>query len=312
MFRRIMLLAVLFCTCAVAQEESPADLSEITLPYQIDDQDIKPLRSLVDPELNRQLTAALNANREWAKLIRKKKMAVGLVDLSNPRAAKFARVNGQHMMYAASLPKLAILLAAVQGLEDGSLTETPDVLNDMQIMINKSDNGAATRMIDRITLQKIADVLTDERYELYDPDNGGGLWCGKRYAKTGKRFPDPFMGISHGASVTQVCRFYYLAALGKLVNFERSKQLLEILEDPKIHHKFVHSLDRLAPMATVYRKSGTWRQYHADSALVWGPVWRRYIIVALVDDARGEQILRNLIPTVEELLNPTISEPGEL
>ena len=45
---------------------------------------------------------------------------------------------------------------------------------------------------------------------------------GKRFAKKGKRYPDPLMGISHGASVTQVCRFYYLLALGKLVNPDRT------------------------------------------------------------------------------------------
>ncbi|MEZ4763593.1 MAG: hypothetical protein R3C26_10460 [Calditrichia bacterium] len=39
-----------------------------------------------------------------------------------------------------------------------------------------------------------------------------------------------------------------------------------------------------------------------DSMLCWGPNWRRYILVGLVEDAKGEQILRDLVPAVEEVL----------
>ncbi len=110
------------------------------------------------------------------------------------------------------------------------------------------------------------------------------------------------MGLSHGASVTQVCRFYYLLAIGQLVNRQRSIQMLDILSDPEIHHKFVNTLNNIAPEAKLYRKSGTWRNWHSDSVMVWGPVWRRYIVVGLIEDKRGEQILRDLIPTVEKVL----------
>lgn len=39
-------------------------------------------------------------------------MSVGLVDLSDLSHILFARVNGGEMMYAVSLPKIAILVAA--------------------------------------------------------------------------------------------------------------------------------------------------------------------------------------------------------
>jgi beta-lactamase class A len=110
------------------------------------------------------------------------------------------------------------------------------------------------------------------------------------------------MGMSHGASVTQVCRFYYLLVLGKLVSRDRSKQMLDMLENPGIHHKFVNTLDRIVPDAKLYRKSGTWQQWHSDSVLVVGPHWRRYILTAIIEDPGGEQILRDLVPAVEEVL----------
>ena len=66
-------------------------------------------------------------------------MSVGLVDLSNPKAPRFAQVNGDTMMYGASLPKLMVLLAAFQGFEDGTLKETPEVHRDLIEMIRRSE-----------------------------------------------------------------------------------------------------------------------------------------------------------------------------
>jgi len=272
------------------------------LPYFLPAEKISPLRQLVDKDLQKKLERRLKQNKFWAKLIHNEKMAVGLVDISDSSNIKFARVNGDLMMYAASLPKLAILLAAAQSLDDRTLPETPEILHDMRIMISRSDNDAATRMIDRIGFEKIESVLTDPKYELYDVERGGGLWCGKRYAKDGGRYPDPLMGLSHGATVTQVCRFYYMLAMGQLVNRKRSIQILDILSDPELHHKFVNTLDSIAPGVKLYRKSGTWRNWHSDSVMVWGPLWRKYILVGLIDNKNGEQILRELIPVVEEVL----------
>ena len=135
-------------------------------------------------------------------------------------------------------------------------------------------------------------------------ENGGGLWVGKRYGKTGKRIPDPISGISHCASATQVCRFYYLLASGKIINAERSRQMLNDLSAPGVNHKFVKELESHVPLDRIYRKSGTWKTYHSDSVLVWGEEWRRYILVAIVESSRGEQILRDLVPIVENLLKP--------
>lgn len=276
--------------------------AEPALPFQLADEQVRPLRQLLERDLQRRLEARLQQNKKWKKLIQKRKMAVGLVDLSNPQNIRFARVNGPVMMYAASLPKLAILLAAYEAFKDGGLEKTPEIEHDLKMMISKSDNRAATRMIDRLGLEKIQAVLQDSRYELYDTDQGGGLWVGKRYAKAGRRIPEPIQGLSHAATVTQVCRFYYLLAMGKLVDRESSSEMLDILADPELHHKFVNTLNEIVPDAKLFRKSGSWRNWHSDSVLVWGPVWRRYIVVGLIDDADGEQILRQLIPAVEDVL----------
>ena len=180
--------------------------------------------------------------------------------------------------------------------------EYTDVIKkDLRLMISKSNNQASTRMIDRLGYKKIEAVLRAPKNKLYDEEVGGGLWVGKRYAAQGKRNPDPLKGLSHAATTKQVCSFYYQLALGNLISEERSAEMLAIMKDPKLHHKFVNTLDKIAPKATIYRKSGSWRNYHSDSALVWGPE-RKYIIVALIDNDYGEQIIRNLVRPLEKVL----------
>jgi beta-lactamase class A len=273
------------------------------LPIKANDFNNKPLTAFSDIALQKNLELELKANPEWNKLITNKKMSVGIVDLSNPNQIRFASVNGNHMMYAASLPKIAILLAAMDALEKGELKETEAIKKDMKIMISKSDNGAATRMIDRVGYKKIEAVMTDPKYMFYDENKGGGLWVGKRYAADGLTHREPLKNLSHAASVNQVCRYYYLLAHGKLVNEKRSKQMLDIMGNPDLHHKFVSTLDMIAPNAYLFRKSGSWQTYHSDSILVWGnDPNRRYILVALIDDKAGEQIIRDLVKPIEKTL----------
>ena len=274
-----------------------------TLPLKLGNEKIKPLTKLVDTSLQFHLEEEILSNQSWSHWISQKKMALGVVDLSDPEKIRFARINGNHMMYAASLPKIAILLAAMDAIDKGELIETSEVKKDMRLMISKSDNAASTRMIDRIGYAKIEAVMTDPKYAFYDEHNGGGLWVGKRYGGGGDTNREPLKQLSHAASVNQVCRFYYLLANGKLVNEKRSKQMLGIMENPELHHKFVNTLDVIAPSARLFRKSGSWKTYHSDSILVWGKdPNRRYILVALVDDPDGEQIIRNLVKPIEKVL----------
>ena len=261
----------------------------------------QPLRNQEDTNLQTALENKIKTNKKLQQLMAQKKIAVGLVDLSDANNARFAQINGDEMMYAASLPKIAVLLAAMDALEKGELAETPEVKKDMFLMINKSNNAASTRMIDRLGFEKIENVLTNPQYVLYDKKQGGGLWVGKRYAAQGKRYPDPMEGLSHAATATQVSRFYYLLFKGMLVCEERSEQMMELMADSGLHHKFINTLDKVAPKATVYRKSGSWSNFHSDSVMVIGPE-RKYILVGLAEDAAGEQIMRNLVKTVEDVL----------
>ena len=272
-----------------------------TLPLQVPDSMLCPLSELSDAKLQAQLNRILKDNPSWAALARSKKLSIGLVDMRDPLHARYAGINKKEMVYAASLPKIAVLLTSIQAIENGELAETPEVREDMRLMIAKSNNAATTRMIDRVGMDQIARVMQDPRYQLYDRSNKGGLWVGKAYGRGGARHGDPIKNISHAATAEQVCRYYYMLANGLLVSPERSRQMLEIMGNPELHHKFVNVLDRIAPDAQVFRKSGSWKNWHADSVLVWGKN-RKYILVGLAETPEGEQLMRDLIRQVDRAL----------
>jgi beta-lactamase class A len=286
---------------------NPADAAPPPLPLSVSSQQWRPLSQRLDQGLQDRLEQALKRHAAWQPLLAQGKMSVGLVDLSNPKAPRAALVNGNTMMYGASLPKLMILLAAFQGFEDGSLKDTREVHRDLIEMIRRSDNLAASRVIARIGLRNIEALASDCRYRFYDPKKGG-IWLGGTYAHGGEKNPEPITGLSHTATAYQLCRFYYLLAYGRLVSPERSRQMLKILAFPDLPGKFVSVLEPAVPPNYLYRKSGEVRGFHADSILVWAG-WRRYILVAMVEDGGGERIVKELVPVVEQVLRP--GQPGQ-
>jgi|WetSurMetagenome_2_1015567.scaffolds.fasta_scaffold26515_3 beta-lactamase class A len=273
------------------------------LPVPISEGAWRPLSAHEDASLEDRLAQALKRNSLWQALISEEKMAVGVVDLTDPVAPRFAQINGGIMMYAGSLAKLAILFSAYCGFDDGTLVETPEIYRDMIEMMRRSDNAATNRMIDRIGLRRIEAVVVDPNCRFYDVDQGGGIWLGRRFANSGEVDREPLKGLIHGATVTQVCRFYYLLATGMLISEERSRQMLHILSFPDIHDKFISVLERSIPLAHLYRKSGTWPVWYSDSVLVWDETGGKYILVGMVENERGEEILRELVPVIQHLLN---------
>jgi beta-lactamase class A len=213
-----------------------------------------------------------------------------------------ASVNGDVMMYAASLPKIAVLLAAFEKIAQGKMTLDTDTEYRLSRMIKASSNRYATEMMHAVGKEYIARVLLSPRYRLYDPEHNGGLWVGKDYAKAGLWRRDPLHNLSHGATAMQVARFYYLLVTDNLVTPEYSRKMREILADSELDHKFVRALRRIDPEAAVSRKSGSWSTYHSDSVFVERD-GHRYIAVALSNNAKGSQWLGRIITKLDGLLD---------
>jgi beta-lactamase class A len=306
--------AIVFAVLGVvAMGLNLGDAGTPPLPLGVSGPEWRPLSQRWDKRLQAGLELALKQHAAWRPLLDEGKMAVGLVDLSNPTVPRFAQVNGNTMMYAASLPKLMVLLAAFQGFEDGTLKETSEIHRDLIEMIRRSSNPAASQVIGRIGLRKIEALTRDRRYGFYDPQKGGGIWLGSTYSHGGEENPEPITGRLYTATAYQLCRFYYRLAYGRLINPERSGQMLKILAFSDLPGKFVAGLAGAVPPNRLYRKSGEVRGFHGDSVLVWDKGWRRYILVALIEDARGEQILKELVPVAEHVLRDSLPlrSPGD-
>jgi beta-lactamase class A len=266
-----------------------------------------------DPKLQSSLEEVLGG-LGLKGVVQDRRLAVSLMDISDPRRPRYAGLNDRQMMYAASLPKIAIILAGFEAIRNGLLQYTPAVKQMFTNTIRFSSNSDASKAIKAVGFDYIAKVLTSPLYRLYDPLLNGGLWIGKAYGGGGgaseywKR--DPLSNLSHAATALQVTRFFWLMDQGRLVSPEYSAEMKEIFSKPGIHHKFVKGLEALG-VREIYRKSGSWQDAHCDAALVEHN-GKRYIAVALMKDAKGGEVLPKLIQKLDGLVvgRPLVSRSG--
>jgi len=253
-----------------------------------------------DPALQKGLERCLIALR-LDQAAQRKDLSIVLVDITDPAWPRMAHINPNEMMYAASLPKIAILLGAFERIATGEMTLDDETHTKLALMIRNSSNQAATEILNQVGKSYLADLLQSPRYRLYDPQRNGGLWVGKAYSKSGAWKRDPLHNLSHGATALQVARFYYMLQTGQLVSPAYSQEMKAILADPAIKHKFVKGMESKHPGSRIYRKSGTWKQYHSDSAIIEHD-GRRYIAVALAKSPLGGKWLSQLIVAMDDLI----------
>ncbi len=227
-------------------------------------------------------------------------LALALVDVSKGDEPRLAMLNGDEMMYAASMPKIAILLGALAEAENGRIALDAKMLTAMTNMIRYSSNEDATRVLKRVGEDRLLQILQSPRFRFYDANGSGGLWVGKPYGSEPAYRRDPVHNLSHGATVFQVARLYYLLENDVLLTPALNALMKETLSNPGIRHKFVLGLSS-KPGVKIFRKSGTWRNFHADSALVeFGD--RRYILVGIAEDPSGGEWLARLAAPLHDLI----------
>ena len=257
----------------------------------------------VNPSLQHKLERSLE-KLGLERAIKSNKLSVALVDITDTHAPRTALINGDHMMYAASLPKIAILFGVFSRIESDELQLTDSLRERLTKMIRFSSNSAATEMLNLAGKQYLAELLQAAPYRLYDTSHNGGLWVGKEYGRGAAFKRDPLHNLSHGATALQVARFYYLLETNRLVKPTLQQEMKEILSKPGINHKFVKGLNANRPGAEIFRKSGSWKHWHADSALVERN-GRKYIAVGLAESAKGGQWLSDMIVAMDDLIMDT-------
>ncbi|HET6898653.1 MAG TPA: serine hydrolase [Vicinamibacteria bacterium] len=257
------------------------------------------LREAADPGLQARLEQVVAA-QGLARPVSSQHLALALVDLSSPARPRLAMLNGDSMLYAASLPKIAILLGAFVEAERGRLPLDPPHVQALTQMVRYSSNAAASQVLGWVGEHRLIDILESPRFAFYDPAGAGGLWVGKSYGPSPAYLRDPVAGLSHGATAFQVARFYCMLDSGALVAPDLTRQMKEVLSRPGIHHKFVKGLEG-RPGVTIYRKSGTWRDFHSDSALVEAGA-HKYVLVGIAHDPRGGEWLERLAAPLHDVI----------
>ena len=266
----------------------------------------------LDPGLQVDLQASLT-KLGLDPLVAERKLSVSVLDLSNPRQERYASFNDRLTMYAASLPKIGILLSAFQAIRDGLIPRSAALDVSLTRMIRQSSNDDASRVIQRLGYDLIARTLASSRYRFYDPAAEGGLWIGKAYGPSGWRRhlefwrPEPISGEWHAANSLQTARFLWLLEDGQLVTPAASASMKQMLGQPSSSDYFVEGL-RTSGVRDIFRKSGTFGDIHCDAVLVEHEQ-KRYVAVAMVNDARGPQILPKLIQEIHHLVINDAREP---
>lgn len=267
----------------------PTELAALALDYTTPtDPALQPRLAAIDAELRAKFGLGAEAT------------AVGLLDL---RTGRWAAVRPDRIDYAASVPKIGILLAWF-AKQPRALAEAPppEVRRDLGLMIKRSDNATAAAFSRQLGLAAIQEVL--DAHGFYDAARGGGIWIGKHYGQGGERRLDPVGGHSHAATVRQLVRFYLLLEQGKLVSPAASAVMREIFASPEIapiDDKFVRGL--AGRPREIRRKAGWWEAWVHDTAVITGPD-RHYVLAAMTQGARGEEYLVALAPAVDALLGP--------
>jgi beta-lactamase class A len=278
MLRKTLVLLMLTAACAstgglVLDYETPVDPSLQTAIQTID--------------------SSLRARYEMTT----EQAAVGVIDL---RRGRVAMIHPDRIEYAASVPKVGILLAYFHLHPEAARNLGAPTRHELGLMAKASNNEMATKFSREMGLSEIQKVLNSCGF--YDAARGGGIWVGKHYGKGGERIGDPVADHSHAATVRQLLRFWLLLEQDRLVSPEASRTMKAIFASPDIPHddiKFVKALG--GRDVQIIRKWGSWENWLHDSAVITGP-GRKYILVGLTNHPRGDEYLVDLAREVDDLL----------
>jgi beta-lactamase class A len=220
--------------------------------------------------------------------------AVGVLDLNSLR---LAMIHPDRETYAASVPKIGILLAYFQLHPAAATNLDATTRHELALMTKISSNEMAAKYSRELGLKPIQTVLND--YGFYDAERGGGLWVGKHYGRDAERYGSPVGDNSHAATVRQLLRYYLMLEQGKLVSPMASRTMREIFAAPEIPPDQNYFVQALAESdVQIIRKWGRWQDWHHDTAVITGE-GRHYILVALTKHPRGAEYLVGLAQAVD-------------
>ena len=282
----LLLLLLALTSCRTLKTPMQPDFKSYTLDYE------SPLDTALQTKVE-----AIDTQLRARHGLTTEQTSVGVLDLNTLR---LALIHADKMDYAASVPKIGILLAYFQLHPEIVTNLDAQTRRELGEMIKISSNEMAAKYSQQVGLKPIQQVL--DSYHFYDAQRGGGLWVGKHYGKSSERYGDPLANHSHAATVRQLLRYYLLLEQGKLVSPAASQTMREIFASPDLAHlndKFVKGL--AGRDVQILRKSGWWENWFHDSAIVTGG-GRHYIVVAMTHHPKGDEYLVEFARAVDDVM----------
>jgi hypothetical protein len=251
-----------------------------------------------------------------AKQLQSNQLAVTLMDLRDFKRPVQASYRGGVQIYPASVVKLFYLVAAHQWMEDGKLTDTPELRRAMRDMIVESYNEATHYIIDLLTGTTSGPELSDTEIDAWwDKRNAVNRyfhslgytninankkpWCEGPYGRESQSIKrhKPSRNL---LTTDATARLLTEIVAGRAVSAKRSSEMLELMRrdpfkkieegsEPDQGNAFTGLALREKPGAKLWSKAGWTSQTRHDAAYVELPGGARFVLVTFTTDHANER-----------------------
>ena len=273
---------------------------------------------MVSTQLQTIVNRAVSSTLEQfaTKKLQSNQLAVTLIDLRDFKRPTQASYRGDVPIYPASVVKLFYLAAAHQWMEDGKLTDTPELRRAMRDMIVESYNEATHYIVDLLTGTTSGPELPDaEIDQWFDKRNAVNRhfvslgytninankkpWCEGPYGRESqsiKRHKPSRNMLTTDATA----RLLTEIVSAKSVTARRSTEMLELMRrdpfkkieeggEPDQGNAFTGLALRDNPGAKLWSKAGWTSQTRHDAAYVELPNGARFVLVTFTTDHANER-----------------------
>ncbi len=199
-------------------------------------------------------------------------------------------INNQKLK-SASLIKLFIMAAAFEKIETEDL-ERNDVIEDIKIMINRSDNDAANRLIDALG---------------FDAINSYILGIGSTSTEINRKMLESADNGDNYTSVMDVGNLLEKMYRGTCVSQRASQEMIDILKTQTLKSKIPAGVPSDIETAN---KTGELSDVENDAAIIYKPN-AHYILVVMSNDLSDTQAARNNIKEISSQVYEQINASNE-
>lgn len=202
-------------------------------------------------------------------------------------------VNNERLK-AASLIKLFIMATAFEEIEKGTLNKS-EVINDIRIMINRSDNDATNRLIEKLSFEKIRQYIRTNNYTS---------------TQLSRKMLQSNSNGENYTSVIDVGNLLESMYRGTCVTEQASKEMIEILKTQTLKSKIPAGVPSGVETAS---KTGELSDTENDAAIVYKN-GAHYVVVVmsnnLTDTAKARNDIKEISKKIYNLIDSSSTSQG--